>query len=84
VIFCADVSAAGGEAAGTSVSTPRGSRASSLWAPAHVGAATTAATRKSERITRMRGSLERISDFVGCILDRVNEIEVNVRAFSAL
>jgi hypothetical protein len=32
----------------------------------------------------MRGSLERISDFVGRILDRVNEIKVNVGAFPAL
>jgi hypothetical protein len=57
VIFRADESACGdGELAGTSVSTPRGSRASSLWPTANVGAVTKVAARKQRHIIFIKRS----------------------------
>src|SRR6476619_4644600 len=63
VIFCADESAGDGELAGTSVSIPRGSRASSLWATAKVGAVTKAVTRKDRKIICMCCSVSLDRDF---------------------
>src|SRR3989442_14891514 len=53
VIFCADESGCDAELVGTSVSIPRGSRASSLWAGAKVGAVMKTAARKNRYIICM-------------------------------
>src|SRR6266404_4539811 len=63
VIFCADESARDGELVGTSVSIPRGSRASSLWAAARVGAVTKTAARKNRHIICMSCLLGLDRDF---------------------
>src|ERR1700675_3696776 len=53
MIFRAGETAGDGEPAGAIVSIPRGSRASSLWAVAKVGAVTKAAARKYRHVMFM-------------------------------
>src|SRR6266487_339553 len=78
VIFCADESGCDAELVGTSVSIPRGSRASSLWAGAKVGAVMKTAARKNRYIICMCRLLKPQPRFLDA-----SRTDVNVRALLA-